>query len=240
MAVLSASRAIGTNEGFIMKIGLLTLTLVCAINSVGFGDVIGNSNGDGGSIPDNTPGGYISTVTITDAEIIQDASFSIEGLQHSWIGDLIIEVTHSTSGKSALLVHRVGTTANPSSVGDSSDVNGTYTFQDGNASIWSEAANGDTNYVVTPAVYDASGVNEAVVNLNSIFGGEVTHGDWVFNISDNNATQTGTFFQTSVSFVSAIPEPGAMATLVIGTLFGGIYLRRRYQKQKSVQAADVV
>ncbi len=223
-----------------MKIGLLTLTMLCVITSFGFGDVIGNSNGDGGTIPDNSPGGYISTVTITDSEIIQDASFSIEGLQHSWIGDLIIEVTHSTSGKSALLLHRVGTTSSPGSVGDSSDVNGTYTFQDGNASIWSEAANGDTDYVVTPAVYDASGANEVVVSLNSIFGGEMTNGDWVFNISDNNATQSGTFFQTSVSFVSAIPEPGATATLIIGTLFGGIYLRRRYQKQKSDRAAEVV
>ena len=223
-----------------MRIGLLTITLMCAFASVGFGDVVGNSNGDGGSIPDNDSGGYVSTVTITDSEIIQDASFSIEGLDHSWIGDLIISVTHSTSGKSALLMHRVGTTSNPNSVGDSSDVNGTYTFQDGNASIWSEAANGDTDYVVTPGTYDASGVNEAVVNLNSIFGGEVTNGDWVFNISDNNATQSGTFFQTSVSFVSAIPEPGAMATLIVGTLFGGIYLRRRYHQQKTVSAAESV
>ena len=148
-------------KGNMMKIGLLSFAIACAVAATGFADVVGDSNGDGGSIPDNSPAGYVSTVTITDAEIIQDASFSIQGLQHSWIGDLIITVDHTTSGKSAVLMHRVGTTSNPNSVGDSSDMNGTYTFQDGNPSIWSEAANGDTNYVVNPGVYDASGAKRS-------------------------------------------------------------------------------
>lgn len=218
-----------------MKTGLLGLVLALGMVSIGWADVAGDSGGDGGNIADDNAAGYVSTVTITDHEIIQDASFTIEGLQHSWIGDLIITIDHSTSGKSAILMHRVGTTANPNSVGDSSDLNGTYTFNDGNASIWSEAGNGDTNYVINPGSYDASGVNEAVVNLNSIFGGESTAGDWMFTISDNNATQTGSFVQTSVSFVSAIPEPGFMAVLIVGTLFGGVWIRRRMQRVKLTQ-----
>ena len=221
-----------------MKNGLLSVALVCIVASLGYGDVTGNSNGDGGSIPDNAPGGYVSTVTITDAEVIQDASFSIEGLQHSWIGDLIITVDHVNSGKSAVLMHRVGTTSNPGSVGDSSDMNGTYTFQDGNASIWSTAASGGTDFVVPSDVYDPSGVNESFVSLNSIFGGEVTNGDWVFTISDNNETQTGTFFQTSVDFITVVPEPGMMATLGIGVLLGGVCLRRRYQRKKLARVSQ--
>lgn len=219
-----------------MRSRLLSLALTCLFASTSLADVTGNSGNDGGSIPDNTPSGYVSTVTITDSEVIEDAKFSIEGLNHSWIGDLIITISHSTSGKSATLMHRVGSTSNPNSTGDSSDVNGTYMFQDGNSSIWSEAANGDTDYVVTPGLYDASGVNETAVSLNALFGGELTNGDWTFAISDNNATQTGSFVQTSVEFVSAIavPEPGTMAIVVMGTLFGGVLLRRRhYGKSKS-------
>lgn len=226
-------------QGLDMKTRLLACCLACFVTSISYADVTGSSNGDGGMIPDNSPTGYVSTVTITDSEVIQEAAFSIEGLQHFWIGDLTITVDHSTSGKSAVLVHRVGTTANPNSVGDSSDVNGTYTFEDGNASIWSEAASGDTDYVVNPGTYDASGVNEAIVNLNSIFGGEMTNGDWVFTISDHNATQTGSFFQTSVAFVSAIPEPGMMAVIVIGTLLGGICLRRRHGLRRKLEQSLV-
>jgi subtilisin-like proprotein convertase family protein len=224
-------KAIITTKRTTMRLGLLSIALMCLFASTGFADVTGNSGNDGGAIPDNTPAGYVSTVTITDSEIIEDAKFSIEGLTHSWIGDLIITISHSTSGKSATLMHRVGTTSHPNSVGDSSDVNGTYMFQDGNASIWSEAGNGDTDYVVNPGVYAASGVNEAFVSLNTLFGGELTNGDWTFTISDNNATQTGAFLQTSVEFVSSIPEPGTMAIVVVGTLFGGVLLRRRHQKK---------
>jgi len=218
-----------------MRLKLLSLVLMCLFARTCSADVTGNSGNDGGAIPDNTPAGYVSTVTITDSELIEDAKFCVEGLTHSWIGDLIITISHSTSGKSATLVHRVGTTTDPNSVGDSSDVNGTYMFQDGNASIWSEAANGNTDYVVSPGLYAASGVNEAVVSLNALFGGELTNGNWTFTISDNNATQTGTFLQTSVEFVSSIPEPGTMAIVVVGTLFGGVLLRRHYQKQLKSQ-----
>jgi hypothetical protein len=130
-------------------------------------------------------------------------------------------------------MHRVQTGGINGATGDSSDMNGTYLFQDGNASLWSEAANGDSNYIVSSGTYAASGMGEGMVDLNGIFGGEMTNGNWTFSISDNNETQMGSFVQTSVEFVStiAIPEPGPMAAVVLGTLFGGIMLRRRQQKR---------
>lgn len=208
-------------------IAVATILLVSVSGySVLLADVIADSNGDGGNIPDNDASGYQSIIQISQNEIIQDASFSVEGLQHSWIGDLIISVEHSTSGKTATLLHRVGTTSNPGSTGDSSDVNGTYTFNDGNPSIWTEAATGDTAFVVPAGTYDASGVNEAIVNLNDLFAGESTAGTWTFTISDNNETQTGSFFQTSVSFVSAVPEPSTYMILLL-TALAGIVLARR-------------
>ena len=203
-----------------------TIALLC-VQSTSFADVFADSDGDGGNIPDNLASGVDSVIQISQNEIIQDASFSVEGLSHSWIGDLIITVSHSTSGKSATLVHRVGTTSNPDSRGDSSDVNGTYTFNDGNPSIWTEAGSGDTDFIVPAGTYDASGVNEAVVNLNDIFGGETTQGTWTFNISDNGDTQSGSFVQTSVSFVSAVPEPGTCGVVLLSALVTLVPRRKR-------------
>ena len=92
-------------------------------------------------------------------------------------------------------------------------------------------ANGDTNYELTPGTYAASGAGESAVDLASIFAGETTQGDWTFTISDNNGGETGSFTRTSIAFTSvAVPEPGAMATIVLGTLFGGVYFRKRQQK----------
>lgn len=225
-----------------MKLRLLgrvctCLAITCMMTSAAMADVTGDSGNDGGAIPDNSSAGVVSTVTITESEVITNAHFSIEGLSHSWIGDLIVEVTHVQSGRSATLVNRVGTTSSSTSVGDSSDVNGTYTFSDGEPSIWTEAANGDTDFDVTPGKYAASGVNEAFVGLDSTFAGFSTAGDWEFRISDNNATQTGSYTQASVKFTTtAVPEPGTMATIVLGTLFGGVYLRRRHKKGVTQEA----
>lgn len=213
------------------RIAMLLVAFGLFASTASADEVTGNS-GPGGAIPDSNSAGVNSTVTITDNEVIQDASFSIEGLQHSWIGDLIITVSHSTSGKSATLMHRVGTTSSPVSTGDSSDMNGTYTFNDGNPSIWTAAANGDTSFVVPGGTYDASGINEVPVSLNDIFAGETTQGTWTFNISDNNGQETGTFSQTSVRFITAVPEPGTYAAIVMSTILGGIYLRRRQLKKR--------
>lgn len=221
-----------------MRNGLLRLAMTLAAfgllaTSASFADVFGDSGNDGGAIADNSSAGRNSVVTITANQVIQDASFSVEGLQHSWIGDLIITVSHSASGKSAVLMHRVGTTSTPGSTGDSSDMNGTYTFNDGNPSIWTAAANGDTDFITPSGTYDASGINESIVSLNDIFAGESTAGTWTFNISDNNENETGTFVQTSVNFVTAVPEPGTYAAVVMSTLLGGFYLRRRRMKKLS-------
>lgn len=212
---------------------LLSVCLICSATSA---DVTGNSGNSGGTaiaIPDNTPGGVVSTVTITEQEVITDAKFCIEGLNHNWIGDLIITVAHSTSGKMATLMHRVGTTSNPNSTGDDSNLAGTYEFADpASPSIWTAAAGGGTTFDVPVGTYAASGQNEAVVDLNAIFGGEMTNGTWTFNISDNNGgaldgSQTGSFVRTAVKFEStaAVPEPGSAA--ILGALLGGVFLRRR-------------
>lgn len=219
---------------FIM-LGVLSIAFSIGSTSLANGDTVSATNaGDSFiTIPDNDPGGVTSTVTITESEIIESASFSINGLQHSWIGDLIITVENLTSGVSATLVNRVGSTGTPFSRGFDTNVNGTYTFADGNGSLASAAALGDTNFEVPAITYDASGFLEAEVSLDSIFAGQNTFGQYQFTISDNASSDTGVFTGVTVDFETVpVPEPGTMATIVLGTLFGGIYVRRRHGKKK--------
>jgi hypothetical protein len=223
-----------------MKLRLLgALAIACMAGSPVFADVVESSNQTSATtITDNDPNGVTSVVNITANETIQEARFGIEGLDHTWIGDLIMTVTHTESGKSATLMHRVGGAA---LLGDSSDVNGTYMFETAATnSIWTAASNTADDEVVAVGTYQATEDGEVPVDLDTIFGGGTTAGEWVFNISDNNLTQggsgepEGSFLRTSVNFRSvAVPEPGTMATVMFGTLLGGIYLRRRHQKKNS-------
>ena len=212
------------------------MAIAVLMSSTAFADnVTGTNVGDAFiTIPDSPGAGVTSTVTITESEIIESARFSIEGLQHSWIGDLIVTVSNLNTGAAATLFSRVGSTGSSISRGFATNVNGTYTFADGNGSLASNAANSDTNFEVPAITYDASGFLEAEVSLDSIFGGTSTFGDWQFTITDLAAPDNGFFTGVTVDFeTTAVPEPGTMATIVMGTLFGGVYLRRRHSKKKT-------
>jgi len=214
----------------VLTLMILSLSLIC---STAVADIPWTGSGSGGAIPDNDPNGITNTVSITQNEIITDAKFRVEGLVHSWIGDLVITVTHN--GQTATLLERVGRAANaPAGArGFDTNLNGTYAFVDTGQSIWTAAALNDTNAEVAPGTYEASGAGEIPINLG-VFNGTSTQGDWIFNISDRNGTALGEFTQTAVMFTStAVPEPGTMATIVLGTMFGGLYFRRRHQKKKS-------
>ena len=70
-----------------MKLRLLgrvctCLAITCMMTSAAMADVTGDSGNDGGAIPDNSSAGVVSTVTITESEVITNAHFSIEGLSH--------------------------------------------------------------------------------------------------------------------------------------------------------------
>lgn len=216
-----------------LSIGVLVCSTSYAQN------VSGTNVGDAFiTIPENSFTGVTSTVTITEAETIESARFSIEGLQHSWIGDLIVTVSNLNTGASATLFNRIGANS-PNSRGFNTNLNGTYTFADGNGSLESNAANGDTNFEIPAIAYDATGVLGAPVSLNSAFAGTSTLGDWQFNIIDFSEPDNGFFTGVTVEFeTTAVPEPGTMATIVMGTLFGGVYLRRRHSKKKPQQESD--
>ncbi len=220
-------------------------------------DVTGSTNNNTDvSIPDASAIGVptsASTITITQNEIIEQATFTIEGLAHTFVGDLVAVVRHVESGKSVTLFSRIGREGNSPAPGngDSSNFDGDYEFFDANFDfdnpnfgdatnngLWEEAARGETGYTLrdkndltqnNPGIYRAAAGNTgAPISINDVFAGESTQGTWQLELSDRNASQIGSFREFKVSFatVTAIPEPSTLGFLAAASL-GGLLLRRK-------------
>ena len=188
---------------------LLTVSVASTANAQS-GFIPGNSGNPAGvpidinefnpaeSNADNT---ITSIVTITSEAVaaidnggtISDVFFTIEGLTHSHVSDLIVTVTHLESNRTATLFSRVGITddgtdvgsngivdnQNGDGIGANSNFSGSYRFQDGGDSLF-EVANATADNAVVPTldtsvipqvpVYAASGANNGLVSLLSAFG----------------------------------------------------------------------
>ena len=191
-------------------------------------DVAGT--GAGGTISDDgVPN--VSTITIVEDEVIEDVRFSIEGLEHTWAGDLVVTVTHVDTGTTASLFNRPQRFPSTTDTGDSSDLNGTYVFEDGGADFWQETASQPNEGVVTPGTYFASDIAGNPVSLNDLFGGESSAGDWQISISDEFEREVGSFAAWSLEFgtATAVPEPGTAVSLGLLAMLGGTFYRRRKQ-----------
>ena len=200
---------------------LLLVGILSILASPALADVQGT--GAGGTIPDTgTP--LISDINITDDSYMRDVTFCLEDLQHTWVGDLVANITHVDTGRTIPLFVRVGLDSG-TGVGDSSDLSGTYIFKDTGRSFWSEAANGSTDYVMAQDTYQASDEAGDEVIMNEIFRGRVT-GTWRLSITDLDGTQIGSFANWSLNFAtSPVPEPGLIG--VLGIALAGMVSRRR-------------
>ena len=123
-------------------------------------------NGTFQVITDVTPSGFVTsiprTINVVDNEIIQDISVTIEGLQHTFAGDLVASLsrTDPVTGviTSIQLFDRIQlANGPPGNFGDSSNFSGEYTFSSfesdptnasNPASIWSEADSIPTDQII--------------------------------------------------------------------------------------------
>ena len=221
--------------------------------------------GGGADIPDfntatNLPGTAISTFTITgnDDVVIEDLSVCIDGLAHTWVGDLIATVTHTdTDGNDtiATLFNRVGRGVFPGD-GDASNLNGDYEFASNGASLWEESARGSSgngtqgtledDFSIAEGTYanvNSAGFDnntnpdaESPISLASIFGGSELAGTWTIRITDNDVNDIGSFAGTSIKFDTvAIPEPGTVGFMAVASIGGFFYIRRK-KKNEAAQA----
>jgi subtilisin-like proprotein convertase family protein len=213
-----------------MKINLLSfLTVVAgmAIASISMADIV-NNTGAGFNIPDGDMTGASSSIVIGANETITDVDLTLFGLNHTWMGDLV--VTLSGPGGTATIMNRTGSVTGVGS-GDSSDFGGDYTFSDGGANLWSAAFAATGAEIIAPGIYSASttGANIQLgtqLSLNAIFGGTLTAGTWTLTVSDNSADDTGVLGGWGLSIIStAIPEPGSLGLIGLAGL--ALAARRR-------------
>ena len=97
-----------------------------------------------------------------------------------------------------------------------------YTFSDaGVEDIATASAAGDSSYEIPAGTYLADGG----VSFATIFGGDCIYGTWILDLSDSAGGDDGNIDGWSVSFTSAIPEPGSLTLL--GFLGVAAVIRRR-------------
>ena len=140
------------------------------------------------SIPDHDPTGVNDTLTLNSDKSLADLNVYLE-IPHTWVGDLIVTLTHEDTGTSVTLLDRPGTT-DPGLVhsgceGDNVD-----------ATIDDEGSDGDAESMCDndPAIHgNVVGGDPASTALLAAFDGEGFGGDWKLTVSDNAWLETGTF-----------------------------------------------
>lgn len=204
-------------------------------------------------IPDNTPAGLNLDILIPDG-ILMNQFQSVDILMstgtpntatgaHSWVGDLILTLTHVESGLSIDLMRRPGSST-PTGFGDSSNFSGTYSFSSlaaapriiDNAALVADGvavANGTYN----PTTNSFNGVGgptftgETTTDLNAIFDAMgVMAGTWRLNISDNAGGDIGQINSWAFTAdVSGTPAPAAVWMGLAG--FGVLGMIRRRNRR---------
>lgn len=144
------------------------------------------------AIPDNSPRGAVSTLTITDDFEIADLNFRLDSLTHTWVGDLTA-LLRSPNGVGTDLVSLVGY-ANYSTSGGSSGDNFTNTVIDDQAtgSLLTALTTSAPHTGSWKAIFNDNWVGTDPVGALSRYNGLSTQGDWKVLVSDQFATDTGT------------------------------------------------
>lgn len=152
-------------------------------------------------------------------------------MSHSFIGDgrIRLEYTPSTGpgagvATTAEILAFLGTDPSfPSASGDSSNLNGTYTFIDpplgqNTYAILTNSANG-TNFVLPSGRYRAVGRLNVPTSLSTSLAGVSGTGTWRLLFDANGGNGTGTISAASVTFTSS-GCPGAWSALGAGASTG--------------------
>lgn len=207
----------------------LSVWLLAAALSTSFaGAAVISASGSGGAIPQaitshTNPGVINSDIIIASGGIVTgNLTVTINGLTHTWVGDVSATLTHVESGLSQDLFWRVGGLTS-TSFGDSSNYGGDYSFNNSFAGdLWAAAASGDTNLVIPGGSYfPTSALSGSAVDLSEFFNGTTAAGTWRLTIQDWALGDLGSFTGWDLSFnaASEIPEPSfALPILAIGLI----------------------
>lgn len=152
-------------------------------------------NSSSAAIPDNNSSGVDRTITITDPRMIMDLDVTLD-VNHTWVGDLRLRLTHQETNRAITLIDRPGYPA--SDYGCSNDNIRTILDDEISSSVANKCAS-------SPAAISGIYIPETPLN---IFDGQPITGNWTLNISDRSVNDTGRFNRWClVSSISPAPEP---------------------------------
>jgi len=151
-----------------------------------------------------------SIVAITDPITVSNVTFSLNGLQHTWIGDLVGTLSHN--GITVNWLNRTGSSA---------DLNGNYLISDLGTTTLGGAAG-------SPRPSGTYLANDSL----SAFDGMSALGDWTLTISDQARLDTGNLDNWTLNLTGtpAVPEPATWAMMILGMGAVGYSLRRAKRK----------
>ncbi len=132
------------------------------------------------AIPDNVPAGVTNSIVVADPRPIKDLDVSV-GITHTWVGDLIVTLTHTDTGTSVTMVDRPGRP--PAGPGFGCSGNNISALLDDEAvsPVENECAG------AVPTISGTFTPNNALM----AFDGESMAGTWQFTVSDNAGGDIG-------------------------------------------------
>lgn len=130
-------------------------------------------------IPDGNAGGVNSTFTLPGSGTVQNLGVRIGQINHTWVGDLKITLTHGA--KSVVLINRIGSGTNGSSADN----------------IVNLVLDDTATTPVDNAPYTAGGFTGSFKpeQALSAFNGDPKSGVWTLNVADLAPTDSGTLQQ---------------------------------------------
>ncbi len=151
------------------------------------------------AIPDNSPAGVSDPRSVATSGTLIDLDLGLD-VTHTFVGDLIVTLTHDATATSVVLIDRPGVPATGSFGCSGNNIS---------AILDDEAANPvEDECAVDPALAGSLTPNNAL----SAFDGLELSGGWTLNISDNAGIDTGTFDSWClIPSLAAPPDPPLFA-----------------------------
>ena len=158
-----------------------------------------------------------STIVLGDAGTIlgtgDNVTVRINGLGHSWMGDLVASLTFAPVGGGAPITSALFTR-----VGGSGDPNGSFSFNDGFATPIGSVNLGGGDFRPEGSLAAFNGLN--------------VQGSWTLHVDDRAGADVGRYASWELGLVTApttvTPEPGTWALLATGLVgVAGAAARRR-------------
>lgn len=181
-------------------------------------------SGSGFTIPDNDPTGAFSDIVVADNFPINDITVSLNLITHSWIGDLIVTLTHIDTNTTVDLFNRAGRPTIGLG-GYRSNLNGSYNFNDTfTGDLWTVAGTGNSSSFDIPGgdYFPTGAGSSAEVPMLTTISGLQSSGTWRLKISDNEPADVGTLGSWSLNLQGSSPAsvPGPLPLLGAGAAFG--------------------